>query len=554
MNELCNHLWQSTIFSAIVALAAFALRRNPARARYWLWLAASLKFLVPFSALMSPISQLDLRAAAPLPALPAITVEQITTSFAPVYIPPQAPSLRWWPWVLAAVWLAGAIVLAVRWTRSWIQLHRLRRRARPLSVVFPIPVLETAAAVEPGVFGLLRPVLLMPDGLGERLTPEQLDAVLAHELAHVEARDNLTGLLHIAVSILFWFHPAVWWIGRRLMEERELACDEAVLRRGNLPETYAQSILSICRFYRESPLPCAPGVTGADLKRRIREIMSSRVALRLTLVRKLLLAAAGVTALSVPLVIGILRAQTLPPPPQFTYEVVSIKRNVTGESNSMLGPGAQGGMRGTNITALMLLTHAYDARDYQFVGAPGWVTSERFDLHFTPDKPDVSPSPGMSREELAGWFERSRHRLRAILRDRFGLVLRAEVRDMPMFALTVDRKGHKLKPAADRAKMHLRTGRQQMSGTAVHMKMVADSLAGTIGRYVANETGLDDLYDFQLEWTATTVVPDENEAATLAGGVSLYTALTEQLGLKLVSKRGPVPVYVVEKIERPGEN
>jgi uncharacterized protein (TIGR03435 family) len=267
-----------------------------------------------------------------------------------------------------------------------------------------------------------------------------------------------------------------------------------------------------------------------------------------------MLVAAGLAAVSVPVVIGVLRAQTLPPPPAYTYEVVSIKRNVSGENNSMLGPGAQGGMRGTNITALQLLMHAYDARDYQFVAAPGWATSERFDLHFTPDKPDVSPSPGMPREQLAGWFERSRHRLRAILRDRFGLVLRAEVREMPMFALTVDRKGHKLKPAADSTRMHLRAGNQQMSGTAANMKMVSDSLAGIVGRYVANETGLDDLYDFEFEWTQTRVVPDESESATAAGGVSLYTALTEQLGLKLVPKRGPVPVYVIEKIEKPGEN
>jgi uncharacterized protein (TIGR03435 family) len=256
----------------------------------------------------------------------------------------------------------------------------------------------------------------------------------------------------------------------------------------------------------------------------------------------------------VPVVIGILRAQTLPPAPEYTYEVVSIKPNRSGDGNSWMGPGAQGGMRGTNVTVMSMLTQAYDAREYQFVGAPGWVNTEHFDIHFTPDKPDVAPAPGIPRPQLEAWFNRSRHRLRAILRDRFGLVLRAETRDMPMYALTVDKKGHKLKQAANPAQMNIMVNQRKISGSASHMKMLSDSLAQVVGRYVANETGLDDLYDFQVEWTPTRAVPDESEAASPGGGASIFTALTEQLGLKLVAKRGPVPVFAVEKVEKPSEN
>jgi bla regulator protein BlaR1 len=552
LNELGNHLWQSTIFVAAVAVASFAVRKNHARLRYWLWLAASIKFLIPFSLLISIGARMDVPDDSPV--LPAIRVEQISTSFSPVYVPPQPPAVRWWPKALVAVWGLGTLVLAVRWGRSWRQVHRLRRGARRLPLEFPVPVVATGAAIEPGVFGLLRPVLLVPEGLEERLAPEQLEAVLAHERCHVDAHDNLTGALHVAIASIFWFHPAVWWVGRRLIAERERACDEAVLRQGKRAETYAQGILNICKFYKESPLLCVSGVTGADLKRRIREIMTLRAGRHLTLARKAILAAAGFAALSVPVVIGILRAQTLPPPPEYTYEVVSIKRNNSGVGNSMMGPGAQGGMRGTNVTVMALLMHAYDVREYQVVAAPRWVTTERFDIHFTPDKPDVGPSPGIPRPQLEGWFNRSRHRLRAILRDRFGLVLRAETRDMPIFALTVDKKGHKLKPAANTAQMHLMTTQRKIAGTAAHMKMLSDSLAGLAGRYVANETGLDDLYDFQVEWTPTQVVPNESDAAGSGGGASIFTALTEQLGLKLVAKRGPVPVFVVEKIEKPSEN
>ena len=79
--------------------------------------------------------------------------------------------------------------------------------------------------IEPGVFGIFRPMLLLPQGMRERLTPEQLRAILAHEATHIRRRDNLTGFLQMLVEAVFWFHPLVWWIGARLVDEREHACD-----------------------------------------------------------------------------------------------------------------------------------------------------------------------------------------------------------------------------------------------------------------------------------------------------------------------------------------
>ncbi len=100
----------------------------------------------------------------------------------------------------------------------------------------------------------------------ERLTPSQLEAVLAHELCHVRRRDNLTSVIHMIVEAVFWFHPLVWWIGARLVEERELACDEEVLRLGSEPRVYAEGILNVCKLYVESPLRCVSGVTGSNLE------------------------------------------------------------------------------------------------------------------------------------------------------------------------------------------------------------------------------------------------------------------------------------------------
>ncbi len=116
-------------------------------------------------------------------------------------------------------------------------------------------------------------------GISERLTPPQLDAVLAHELCHIRRRDNLLAAIHMLVEALFWFHPLVWWLGKKLVDERERACDEEVLRLGGEPHIYAEAIVNICKLYMESPLVCMSGVTGSDLKKRVEAILVNRLTL-----------------------------------------------------------------------------------------------------------------------------------------------------------------------------------------------------------------------------------------------------------------------------------
>jgi beta-lactamase regulating signal transducer with metallopeptidase domain len=107
------------------------------------------------------------------------------------------------------------------------------------------------------------------------------------------------------VEAVFWFHPLVWWIGARLVEERERACDEDVLRSGVEPHVYAEGILKVCELYLASPLACVAGVTGGDLKKRIEAIMSDRAGRTLSTGRKIVLTVAGLAALAAPVTIGI---------------------------------------------------------------------------------------------------------------------------------------------------------------------------------------------------------------------------------------------------------
>jgi hypothetical protein len=149
------------------------------------------------------------------------------------------------------------------------------------------------------VFGLVNPVLRWPRSVAERLDDQQVEAILSHELAHVRRHDNLTGAAHMLVEVLFWFHPLVWWLGTRLVDERERACDEEVIRWGGDPQVYAWSILNICKHYIEVPLACVSGVTGSDLKHRIERIMKNEGPRTLNAWRKILITTGGIAAIVV---------------------------------------------------------------------------------------------------------------------------------------------------------------------------------------------------------------------------------------------------------------
>ena len=158
--------------------------------------------------------------------------------------------------------------------------------------------------MEPGVFGILEPVLLWPRSISERMADGQLEAIFAHELAHVRRRDNFGAALHLSVQIVFWFHPMVWWIGSRLTDERERAVDEEVVQSGRDPQEYAESILKACQFYVESSFVCVAGINGSDLKQRIERIMTNRDRDSLTSWRKVLLLGAGFVMVAGPVAVG----------------------------------------------------------------------------------------------------------------------------------------------------------------------------------------------------------------------------------------------------------
>lgn len=306
--NLLVHLWDTILFVGLVALAVRLLKRAPASTRYWLWFLAAVKLLVPSVLLAWLVSGM-------LPATPALSppsLEQpVTGSPAsglerPAYEILQ-PFLLSPPLVarlvpsgvhneiyctLSLAWLAGFLFLVVRWavgslSFAWAvttshgvvcprETEILKRVRSWLSLKQEVDILVSAKVAEAGLWGIRKPMVILPEGAASRLSDEELEAVMLHELLHVERRDNLAVILQKAITALLWFFPLAWLIDRRLFEERERACDEEVLRLGQSPETYVSGILKVARACVEQRLVGTSSIGGASLKRRMKHLLSTQ--------------------------------------------------------------------------------------------------------------------------------------------------------------------------------------------------------------------------------------------------------------------------------------
>jgi bla regulator protein blaR1 len=609
---IADHLWQSTASAAAIALLVMAYRGASAHVRYWLWLAASVKFLIPFAAIIAAGSALGWRSE--LGAVPDLTLAVATLS--QPFTSPSVDLVRLadaadglaagggagvplWP-VLLAIWAVGAAAVTGVWLARWrrvartVRLGTIAQDGREVAALHRlgdaaglrrrIPLILSDAAMEPGVFGIARPVLLWPRRISDRLGDAQIEAVIAHEVAHVRRRDNLASLGHMVVQSIFWFHPLVWWLSARLVDERERACDEDVIRLGSEPGAYAEGILETVRFCVESPLPCVSGVTGSDLKKRIEQIMTRNVGARLGAFRKGVLAAAAVVSIAGPLAVGVMSAPQLPTPETVTeatprFAVTSVKSNTSGMRGGTSRGTPGGGFTATNLTLWRLTRNAYGLQDAQVIGGPDWFNKDNFDIEAKSD----GPAPPPVRDLM----------MRALLHDRFALRVHFETRELPVWGLTFDRNDRRLgpgikvstepcpppsaTPAMPPAGVGgavvgrggglgcgaLQFGPGSFTARAVTIRRLAETLSNLPGltgidRIVIDRTGLTEDYDFDVRWTFRPPLGAPGGQSATAqpspDDVSLFTALQDQLGLKLEPQRAPVPVLVVDSAERPSEN
>jgi len=310
---LLHSTWQIAVIAAVLAGCLRLMRRRSANARYvTACIAMLVMVLLPVASLWFPLTDPGTRPTARDNAMlsashaPArVTVNRLTTgepsmprgsrekeittgsSSAAANAEGAAtvapyPLFRW----LVSAWFLGVLALSLRHLLDWVAVHRLKHRgtrpiggrwqkelaglAERLAIHRSLQLLESALVEVPTVLGSLRPVILMPASALMGLTPLQIEALLVHELAHIRRHDYLMNLIQTFVETLVFYHPAAWWVSRRVREERENCCDDSVMEVCTDRETYARALVTMeeLRFPR-----AAVAASGGSLVSRIGRIL-----------------------------------------------------------------------------------------------------------------------------------------------------------------------------------------------------------------------------------------------------------------------------------------
>ena len=670
---LIHFVWQGALIGVAAACALRLLRGSAASTRYLVACGALATAMaapiltartVGLSQAPQPAPESRPAPVSPLPRIDPASARNLLTAGRQL-VPERTIRFvvdRSLPFVVGT-WAAGVLLLFVRLVGGWRRVRRLQRTALATSVsawqtagdrlasrlglTRRISIVDSGVVETPTVVGWLRPVVLMPVAALANLTPFQVDAILAHELAHVRRHDFLVNLLQTVAETVLFYHPAVWWISGRIRAERELCCDDIVVDVCGDAAGYAAALteLEIRRISAE-PQALAMAATSGSLLERVRRLLraptepappSLSAILTAALVLLFVVAASGIDRVRTgiaaartdarvdehreaeqavrnavvdvqqradeiraaaeqtnrrvrpvdvrpdskmaarlqPDTIGLSEGRAAQSPvatgdTRLAFEVASIKRNVSGEQNASVRAQPGGRLTVTNNTLFNIVRNAYGVQPFQIVRAervPAWFDSERWDI-VAKAKDNATPQQLMTM-------------LQNLLADRFKIVLRREPRDMPVYALIVSRSdgrlGPQLKPssldcaalAAARAAgappppapagngpfCGTRTGRGTVMTSGVPLADFARNLGPMTGRFVVDRTGLAGPYDLELKWT-----PENAPAATdapnspLSDGTSLFTAIQEQLGLKLEAQRAPVDVLLIDSADRPTED
>lgn len=289
---LLHFLWQGALLGLAAKAGLWLLRRRSPQARY-LFAAAAMVAMAAAPLATFAVLAPSADAAAPTRAIPALTLAAAGNAAQPLsWLRETGLALRpLLPWAVAA-WMAGVAVLSLRLLGGWLWLVRLRARlaepagacwqltvntlARRMKLRCEVRIFRSFAVDTPMVIGWLKPLVLVPAAALTGLSPEALEAVLAHELAHVRRHDYLVNLAQSVLEVLLFYHPAVWWISAQVRQERELCCDDAAVALCGDPVLYARALAAL-EGLRGTALPAtrlAPAAHGGSLMNRIQRLIA----------------------------------------------------------------------------------------------------------------------------------------------------------------------------------------------------------------------------------------------------------------------------------------
>ena len=302
--SLVQFAWQGTLVAAIAALALVALSGADARIRYWTACAAmlimvALPIRTAVGAYMTmasesgrnriagtaPISVVPSRAETPAVPMPVTGTTPIGGTAAGGGWTSALDLQSFIPAIVMA-WILGVLALSIRIAGGWVLVRRMRRQsarasaeltnavnriARRARLARPVQVFESAIVEAPAVVGWLRPVVLLPASAVTGLSPEQMEAVIAHELAHVRQQDYMVNIFQTLAETLLFYHPGVWWLSNRIRAEREHCADDFAVTVCGDAVLYAQALSNLETSRAASAL--AVGASGGYLSGRIKRIL-----------------------------------------------------------------------------------------------------------------------------------------------------------------------------------------------------------------------------------------------------------------------------------------
>jgi beta-lactamase regulating signal transducer with metallopeptidase domain len=304
---LLHFVWQGALIGGFTALALAGLRRSAADVRYVVsTIGLSLMLTLPAVTAVqlwrtAPSGVEFSSATMPIPATafaPPIRVEDMParpvpgTSEGTARATDGSRSIRIEPWLpmLVFAWVSGVILLSLRLMSGWLWVQRMKshgaspaaaawehlgaRLSRRLHIVRHVRLLESTMVDVPTVIGWMKPVILLPASALSGLTPHQLEAILAHELAHVRRHDYLVNLLQTLVETLLFYHPAVWWLSRRIRSERENCCDDLAVSLCGDPYTYAKALADLEEL-RGAGRHLVMAASGGSLVHRVRRLLGA---------------------------------------------------------------------------------------------------------------------------------------------------------------------------------------------------------------------------------------------------------------------------------------
>ena len=598
---LLDLLWQGALVGVLLWLALIALRHRSANARYVASCAALLVLstlpVITIAVLRSAATSAPLTSPA-LPASPALhasPASALPQTMLQIWLVPETPRIAWLEpvqkWALP-LWAVGVLLLSVRLAWGYGCSFALRRGgdspdgamlalvaslAGRIGIDRPVRVLRSSIVDGPSVIGWLRPAILLPPATAMGLTPQQLEAVLAHELAHVRRHDYAVNVAQMLAETVLFYHPVVWWVSRQIRIERELCCDDIAVQSCGDPVGYARALTALARQRLSAP-QLSMTATGGSLKYRVQRLLG------ITPRERGPSGAPGVIAVSVAvaaLAMNIDRLDALgqpqDEPPRF--EVASIKRNTLNDRIIVI-QSQNGRFTARGHTLRMLVQQAYQVQEFQIADGPDWIDSERFDIIANEPAAQatgvaagpVAPGPGQPRpRDLM---------LRTLLEERFNLSVHKETRERPVYALVPARSDGRLGATLTRSTVDCKTVRgPDACGTSVgpgYIRARGVTIAqlaaafsrltmtgSSLNRLVVDRSGLEGTYDAEVRFTPEYIPPvGPGPLPGFPGGLppidpngpSIFTAVQEQLGLKLDAQRGPVEVLVIDSVDRPTDN